>query len=263
MTLYLIYPLVGMFAGVIAGLFGVGGGLVIVPVLVFVFQSQGVNPDVQVHLAIGSSLATIIMTSISSTYSHHRRGAVDWPVVRDLAPGILIGALLGAVIADALSSDALSRFFGIFELAVAAYMFFGKKPPAQRKLPGRLGLSSVGTVIGAISSIVGIGGGSLTVPYLVWCGEQAQRAVATAAACGLPIACAGAIGFAITGWSEAALPSGSTGYIYWPAVLGIIVFSMLFAPLGAKLAHHLPGAQLKRYFAIFLALLGIKMLFFS
>lgn len=159
-----------------------------------------------------------------------------------------------------MSSAALKNFFGFFELAVATQMGLGLRPNAVRMLPGRAGMSLAGGVIGVFSALVGIGGGSLTVPFLVWCNITAQRAVATSSACGLPIAIAGAIGFMLTGWQNTHLPPGSSGFVYWPAFIGIVVTSILTAPLGARLAHRLPAYTLKKVFAIFLAILGIRML---
>lgn len=258
--MWLLYPLVGAFVGVIAGLFGVGGGLVIVPVLVLIFYSQGMAPALIMHLAIGTSLATIIVTSLSSVRAHHRHGAVLWPVFLKLTPGIIAGTLLGAAVVGQLPNNALRVIFGVFELLVAAQIGFGIKTAPHRQLPGRAGMNATGGVIGVVSAIVGIGGGTLTVPFLVWCNIAIRQAVATSAACGLPIAVAGTIGFIIAGWSEAQLPSWSTGYVYWPAFAGIALASVLFAPLGAKLAHTLPADKLKRFFALFLAALGLRML---
>lgn len=256
----LLYLAVGAFAGLIAGLFGVGGGLVIVPVLVFVFKSQAVSGEVLVHLAIGTSLATIVFTSVSSVYAHHRRGAVRWDLFRQLAPGIVIGALAGALLAGALPTKVLRSLFGVFELAVATYLWWNRQPAPHRSLPGAAGMGVAGGVVGTVSSILGIGGGTLTVPFLVWCNVPLRTAVATSAACGLPIAVAGATGFVVTGWNAPGLPAEASGYLHWPAFAGIVVASMAFAPLGAKLAHTLPVADLRRYFALFLAVLGVRML---
>ncbi len=261
MITLLLYLLLGAFAGTMAGLLGVGGGLIMVPVLVFIFAQQGMSPEVIVHLAIGSSLATIVFTSMSSVRAHHAHRAVLWPVFWRLTPGILLGAWVGALIADALPADALRRVFAIFELAIAAQLAFAGKPAPHRTLPGTPGMLGVGGVIGALSAIIGIGGGSLTVPFLVWCNINVRNAVATSAACGFPIALAGSAGFIWAGWGETGLPAFASGYIYWPAVGGIVLTSMAFAPLGARLAHRLPTATLKRFFALFLATLGIKMLF--
>jgi len=260
MEYYLLYLLLGIVAGVAAGLLGIGGGLIIVPVLVFIFQQQQFSGEVIVHLAVGTSLATIVLTSISSVRSHHRHGAVLWPVFGRLVPGIIVGALLGAAIADEMPTRVLKWVFAVFELTVATQMLLAYRPNPQRGLPGWPGLSLTGTLIGAVSAIVGIGGGTMTVPFLVWCNVAMRKAVATAAACGLPIAVAGAAGFIINGWAEPALPAYSSGYVYWPAFIGIVATSVLFAPLGARLAHRLPAAQLKRIFALLLYALGIRML---
>jgi uncharacterized membrane protein YfcA len=256
----LLYLTLGAFAGVMAGLLGVGGGLIIVPALAWIFHHQHISDAVIMHLAIGTSLATIVVTSISSVRAHQRRGAVLWPVFWRLTPGIVIGAWVGAAIADALPSAVLSKIFAVFVLAVAAQMGFGAKPAPHRELPGAMGMAAVGGVIGAVSTIVGIGGGSLTVPFLTWCNTTIRQAVATSAACGLPIALAGALGFIVTGFNTSSLPAWSLGYVYGPALLGITVTSMLSAPLGARLAHTLPTQILKRVFAIFLAIIGVRML---
>ena len=260
METLLIYLLVGAFVGLIAGLLGVGGGLIIVPVLVFVFQGQGVDPTVIVHLAIGTSLATIAITSISSMRAHHRHGAVQWPVFRRLTPGIVVGALLGAVIADFLPTKTMRLWFGIFELLVAAQIGFNLMVAPRGHMPGALGTNIAAGIIGAVSAALGIGGGTLTTPFLVWCSISLRQAVATSSACGLPIAVAGAIGFVATGWSNSGLPAWSSGYLYWPAFAGIVISSLLFAPLGAKLTHTLPVVVLRRFFAVFLAILGVRML---
>lgn len=256
---FVIYLLLGAFAGTIAGLLGVGGGLIIVPVLVYLFTRQQLEPDVMVHLAIGTSLATIVFTAMSSVRAHHRRGAVHWDVFWKITPGIVLGALLGSVIAEWMPAQVLRRFFAIFEWLVAAQLLVGLRPRPGRKPPRFAGMAAVGGVIGCISSIVGIGGGSLTVPFLVWCNLRIQEAVATSSACALPIAIAGAAGFVMTGWGSPQLPAASLGYVYLPAFLGIVPASVLFAPVGAWLAHRLPAAALRQFFAIFLVVLGIYM----
>lgn len=256
----LLYLALGAFAGVMAGLLGVGGGLIIVPVLAWIFHGQGMATAIVMHLAIGTSLATIVLTSIASVRAHHQHGAVLWPVVWRLTPGIIVGTWLGAAVASALPSAALSRIFAVFVLAVAAQMAFGAKPAPQRGLPGAVGMTVTGGIIGAVSAIVGIGGGSLTVPFLTWCNTAMRQAVATSAACGFPIALAGSLGFIVTGWQVLERPAWSLGYVYLPALVGVAAASMLSAPLGAKLAHTLPTATLKKVFAVFLALVGTKML---
>ncbi len=257
---YLAYTLLGLFAGLLAGLLGVGGGLVIVPVLAWLFALQGFPDAALMHLAVGTSLATIVATSLSSIRAHHRRGGVVWPQVLQLGGGILAGAWLGAWIAHRLGSPALAALFGLFELVVAAQMAFGRPPAPHRGLAGVPVNAAAGGVIGAVSAVLGIGGGTLTVPWLAWHNLPMRQAVGTAAACGLPIALAGAAGFVASGWQVAGLPAGSSGYVYWPAALAVSVPSVLAAPWGARLAHRLPQPVLKRVFAGFVALLGVLML---
>lgn len=257
----ILYLALGVFAGFIAGLLGVGGGLVIVPVLSALFITQDFDKSVVMHLAIGTSLATIIFTSISSVWAHHKRGAVRWGDVVRITPGIISGAWVGAAIADVIPTSGLQLFFGLFELYVAVQMTLSFTPKPHRSLPAKSGMFLAGNVIGSISSIVGIGGGTLTVPFLTWCNVNMREAVASSAACGLPIAIAGVIGFIITGWNDSALPSGSFGFVYIPALLGIVVMSVLFAPLGAKVAHAIPTKQLKRVFAVLLYILAFNMLY--
>jgi uncharacterized membrane protein YfcA len=254
------YLALGAFAGTVAGLLGVGGGLIIVPVLALLFARQGIDPGILMHLAVGTSLATIVVTSISSVYSHHRHGAVFWHVFWRLVPGIVLGAGLGAWLASLLPTREFKLIFGVFELLVATQMLFGFKPSPHNALPGRLGLAAAGTVIGTISAIVGVGGGTLTVPFLTWCQVKIHNAIATSAACGLPIAIFGSIGFMITGSAHGAAPAYASGFVYWPAFLGIVIASALFAPLGARLAHRLSTKKLRGVFAVFLIGLGVWML---
>lgn len=260
MITLLSYLVLGAAVGVVAGLFGVGGGLIIVPALVMLFGYQQIFPDSAVHVAIGTSLATIIVTSIASTRAHHKHGAVVWEAVRGLAPGLLAGTLLGALIADQLSTQALRWVFGVFELAVAAQIVLDAKPSPHRTLPGLAGMSVVGTFIGAVSSLIGIGGGTLTTPFLLWCNKTIHSAVATSAACGLPIAVGGAISYIIVGWDITDGTDYTTGYVYWPAAAGIAAATLVFAPVGARLAHRLPRRTLKLWFAALLAFLGVRML---
>lgn len=258
-------------AGFIAGLFGVGGGLVIVPVLLWMFSLQGFESTYLTHLAVGTSLATIMVTSISSVQAHHRRGAVRWLVVRHLATGLLLGAFIGAGIADAMPAQALQLVIGCFALWVAYQMFRSqqiKKQPQQQTqqqtpiqpvewLPSLPQQALAGGVIGVASAIFGIGGGSLTVPYLSRYGVVMQQAVATSAACGMPIALAGALGFMWFGQAAENLPAGAWGFVHIPAFLGISAASLLTAQYGAKLAHQLPARLLKQLFAVLLAVVGV------
>ena len=261
MILLSTYIAIGLVAGFLAGLLGLGGGIVVVPALFFVYGWQHFPPDVTMHLAVGSSLATAVFTSMTSTWAHHRRGAVRWPAFRQLVPGILLGGLLGGQIADLLPSHALRIFFGGFEILVAIQLAMGLKPKPSRALPGAAGMSGIGLVFGTLSAVLGIGGGTMTVPFLVWCNFGIREAVATSAACGLPITLAGTIGHMIAGWHAASLPPASTGFVYWPAVAGIAALSVLTAPLGARAAHTLPVASLKRIFALVVAVIGVRMLF--
>ena len=260
LTLYLVYLALGAVAGILAGLMGIGGGLVIVPMLVFCFTGLGIPHEHIMHIALGTSLASIIFTSISSFMAHHRRGAVHWDVVCRIVPGIITGTLVGAYIASLLTTDLLKGFFGIFLFYVAIQFLLDKKPKPTRELPGMVGMFSMGNVIGIVSSLMGIGGGTLSVPFMIWCNISVHNAIGTSAAIGFPIAIAGTIGYILTGLSVANLPSSSVGYVYFPALLGIVCASMLTAPLGVRLAHWLPVSKLKRIFAVLLLVVGTKMM---
>lgn len=258
----LICLLTGVLTGFLAGLFGVGGGLVLVPVLVAVFELQQFDPAIYMPLALGTSLCTIVVNGMSSTLAHNRRGAVDWKIFARLAPGLIVGAMLGARLASAVPSEYMRIAFGVGELLVALRLMTAGQPKAGRTLPGPVGMGVAGSVIGTISAMGGIGGATLSVPYMTWCNVVMQRAVATAAACGLPIAIAGATGYIIAGWSNALLPEWSSGYVYWPAALSVMAAGVVMAPVGAKLAHRWPADKLKKGFALLLVVLGSKMLFF-
>ena len=260
METLLVFLLTGAASGVLAGLFGVGGGLIVVPALAFILPTLGTAPEVVMHSAIGTSLAVIGLTGISSTRSHHARGGVIWPIFWKLAPGIVIGSLIGATVAHLVSSEALKRCVGIGALLIAIQMLIDAAPKATRSAPGAVGLGLVGVVIGGLSALIGIGGGSLTVPYLNACNIDMRRAVGTSAACGMPIAWAGAVGFAVNGWGAPGLAPWSIGYIDLAAFAGIAAMSVFTAPLGARLAHGLPPKLLKRAFALFLAAVSARML---
>ncbi|ABE50504.1 MULTISPECIES: sulfite exporter TauE/SafE family protein [Methylobacillus] len=256
----ILYLIAGAGAGILSGLLGVGGGTVIVPILVFIFTSLAFPPQHIMHIALGTSLATIIVTSISSARAHHRKQNVHWSAVRLIAPGIVIGTLLGAVLAGQLDTVILKVIFAVFVLLIATQMVLNFTPAPHRQLPGRAGTLSMGGIIGVLSSLVGIGGGSLSVPFLIYCNFNARYAIGTSAAIGLPIAVAGTLGFIITGLSQGNLPAYSLGYVYLPAFAGIALASMLTAPFGAYLAHKLPVQVLKKLFALLLYIVGIKML---
>ncbi|WP_303291533.1 sulfite exporter TauE/SafE family protein [Marinobacter sp. SS5-14b] len=255
-----LYLLLGALAGTMAGLFGIGGGLVIVPVLIFSFGFMGVSPEIAAHLAIGTSLATIVFTSLSSIRTHHQHGAVRWDLFRPMTGGIVVGALIGAWTAAMISGPVLQTIIGVFAILVALKMILEVNPKPGRDVPGTAGLGVAGGLIGWASAIFGIGGGTVSVPYLTWCNVRMQQAVATSAACGLPIALAGAAGNIWTGWQHPELPELSFGFIYLPALIGIVATSVIFARIGAKLAHRLDGRLLKRIFAIVLIIVGLRFL---
>lgn len=257
---FLLYLLLGAGAGVLAGLFGVGGGIIIVPVLVFSFTVQGFDPAVLTQMAVGTSLATIIFTSINAVREHHRKGAVRWPIVAWMGLGIVVGAGLGALTAKSIHGEYLQKIIGVFAIAVAIQMAFALKPKASRDVPGKLGLGLAGSVIGWASALFGVGGGSMTVPFLSWRSVPMQQAVATSSACGFPIAVASTLSFILLGWHDARLPEWSLGFVYLPALLGIALTSMFFAKFGVRLAHKLSPLLLKRLFALLLICVGTSFL---
>jgi uncharacterized membrane protein YfcA len=254
-----MYAVVGAVAGVLAGLLGIGGGLVIVPMLVYCLTFQGISNQHIMHLSLGTSMASIMFTAVSSFWSHHRRGAVKWVVVRRIVLGIFVGTFLGAFVAAQLSTRFLKLFFIAFLYYVALQMLLGKKPKPSRQLPQRFTMFGVGNIIGAVSSLVGIGGGTLSVPFMVWCNVPLHQAIGTSAAIGFPIAIAGTLGYIVNGLA-ADLPHWSIGYVYLPALLGIIIASVVTAPLGVRLAHSLPVDKLKQVFAVLLIVVGTRML---
>ncbi|MCG8615900.1 MAG: sulfite exporter TauE/SafE family protein [Desulfobacterales bacterium] len=260
MTYLILYLLLGAVAGVLAGLLGIGGGLVIVPMLTFVFTAQGMAHDIILHVALGTSLASIIFTSMSSMRSHHRHGAVIWPVVLRITPGIMVGTFTGTWIAAMLSTNFLKGFFGCFLLYVATQMLMGIKPKPTRDIPGTAGIFAAGNVIGVFSSLVGIGGGTLSVPFLTWCNTKIHKAIGTSAAIGLPIAVAGTLGYIINGLGAEGLRPLSLGFVDIKVLFGLVAASVLTAPLGAKLAHSLPIDKLKRIFAVLLYVVGGRMI---
>ncbi|MFQ3171035.1 MAG: putative membrane protein YfcA [Oleispira sp.] len=258
---FLVYLLVGSAAGLLAGLFGIGGGLIIVPVLVVTFGLMGISEQVLTHMALATSLTTIIFTSLSSVKEHHKYGAVDWTLVRWIGSGIIIGTAIGVFLLADVAGDTLQLAIGIFALLMAAKMAFDINPGSKRQVPKVPGLIASGGIIGFGSAWFGIGGGSFTVPFLTWVNVPMKRAVATAAACGLPIAITGAVSNIFTGWEHVDLPEWTTGFVYWPAVLGIALTSVPCAKVGARLAHKLDAKLLKRGFALLLLIVGLKFLF--
>lgn len=253
------YPLLGAVVGFLAGLLGIGGGLQMVPVLTLIFQASGFPPAHVLHLALGTSVATILLTAISSVRSHHRRGAVNWEIVRGLAPGLVAGTLAGALVAGRLDTLTLGVLFTAFTYFVATRLLIGATPHPRRTLPGARGLGVAGVVIGGLSSIAAIGGAVLAVPYMLRCNVRMHEAVGTSAAIGFPIAVTATLGYVVTGWGLA-LPDYSVGFVYLPAFAGIVATTVLTAPLGAAVAHRTPGKRLRQIFAVLLYALATRML---
>jgi uncharacterized membrane protein YfcA len=250
--LILALLLLGTFTGFAAGLLGVGGGMLMVPFVTMLLTAQNVSPELVIQMAIATSLATIMFTSVSSVRAHHKRGAVLWPVVRLLAPGILLGSWIGPWIGMHLNASVLAIFFAVFVSMSATQMLRNKKPEATRELPGPAGLFGMGAVIGALSGLVGAGGGFVSVPFMARCNVRIQSAVATSAALGFPIALAGTLSNVYHGIGVPTLPQGAVGFVYVPAFLITSLASVITAPLGARLAHSLPVQLLRRVFAVML-----------
>ena len=258
---WLLYPALGIVAGLLAGLLGVGGGLVLVAALAWLLPAQGVPVAAAMHAALATSLASIVVTAAASARAHHRRGSVLWPTVAWLLPGILLGGWLGSGLATRISGDSLRWLVAAYCVIAALQLAMGW-PRARREVadsPHGPGLSLAGLVIGAMSALVGIGGGSMTVPILVWRGVPPVRAVGTSSACGVGIGLAAALGYA-TRSAIPGMPAGSWGYVVLPAALGIAATSLLAAPYGARLAHRLSGTALRRIFAGFLLLVALALI---
>jgi len=254
------YLAIGVAVGFLAGLLGIGGGMVMVPMLVFVFTAKGFPAEHMMHLALATALATIVFTSISSVRAHHRHGGVEWAVARTMAPGIVAGSLGAALVAGFVPTRPLAVFFTAFMFYAAAQMFFESKPAPMRKLPGTPGLFAAGAGIGAISSVLAAGGAFLSIPFLVRCNVPLRRAIGTAAANGFPIALAGTLGYISHGLRVPDLPAGSLGFVYLPGLALVVAASVPLAPLGARLAHRLPVRRLRVVFALMLLALALRML---
>jgi uncharacterized protein len=252
----------GICTGFLAGLLGIGGGMIMVPFLTILLSNKGVSADLAVKMAIATSMATIIFTSISSVRAHHKRGAVRWDLVKGLAPGIVLGSAIASVgVFAMLKGASLAIFFGLFVGFSATQMFLDKKPAPSRQMPGFGGQLAAGGVIGFLSGLVGAGGGFISVPFMAWCNIAIHNAVATSAALGFPIAVANVAGYVVSGLNVENLPTGSFGYIWVPALVVIAACSFFMAPLGAKAAHSLPVKKLKRIFASILYLLAAYMFY--
>jgi len=253
-----IYFAIGGIVGFLAGLLGVGGSMSMIPLLALIFTHEGFAPEHVLHIAVATSMATIIFTSISSVRAHARHDAVLWPVALKLAPGILVGSLVGPQIVGLMSTAVLAYVFAVFATYTAIRLLWDQKAKPTRELPGTKGLVAVGAGIGLLSSMVGAGGAFISVPFMTACNVKIQKAIGTSSALGLPIAVAGTIGFLIAGLRQTGLPSYSFGYIYFPALLGISSASIVSAPMGAKLAHQWPIAHLRRAFAALLLVIALS-----
>ncbi|MES2126413.1 MAG: sulfite exporter TauE/SafE family protein [Pseudomonadota bacterium] len=261
--LILILLVMGAGGGFAAGLLGIGGGMILVPFITMIFSAKQFPPELIVHMAIATSLATILFTSMSSVRAHHVRGAVLWRAVRLFSPGIVIGSMLGTWIGKQMNATVLAFVFASFVGFSATQLLrsSGKKAqPSDRELPGTAGMAGAGAVIGVVSGLVGAGGGFISVPFMSWCNVKMHNAVATSAALGFPIALAGTLANIWHGWGEAGLPAYSLGFIYVPALVVIAAASVTLAPLGARTAHRLPVHKLKRLFAVVLYALAAYML---
>ncbi|HOF30471.1 MAG TPA: sulfite exporter TauE/SafE family protein [Burkholderiaceae bacterium] len=247
--LILELALLGTCTGFLAGLLGIGGGMLMVPFMTFILSSKGFPADYTVKMAVATSLATICFTSLSSVRAHHQRGAVLWPVARLLAPGILVGSALGAQIAVAMPGKVLSVLFALFVGFSATQMFLDRKPKPTRTLPAGPGMFAMGGLIGMLSALVGAGGAFISVPFMTWCNVKIHNAVGTSSALGFPIALAGTLGYVWAGIGMPQMPAGSVGYIYLPALVIISIASMAMAPLGARTAHRMDIRPLKKVFA--------------
>jgi uncharacterized protein len=260
MVIFLASLLLGAVSGVSAGLFGIGGGLIIVPVLAILFTQQGFATDLVMIMSVATSLATIICTSLSSVLAHHRLNAMVWDKVFRLGPAIILGAVVGAIIADQMPKALLRPVFVIYLLYCAINMALASKPKPGRATSSKSVDSIAGFIIGALAAIMGIGGGTLIVPFLVYFQMPMRNAVAVSSACGLPIAVASTVSYMLLGQSVAQLPDWSIGYVYLPAFWGIVITSVFTAPMGAKLAHKIPAQELKRYFSLLLFTMAAKLL---
>ena len=259
MEWYAAYLALGAVAGFLGGMFGIGGGTLLVPLLLMLFEAQLFPAEVSMHLALGSSMAIILFTSIASMRKHHQHGAVNWHIVFGITPGILLGTALGALLASSVSPKFLAIFFALFVYFAATQILLNIHPHASRQLPGNAGLSLAGTATGWLSTLVSVGGGIIVVPFLIWCNVPLRHAIGTAAAIGFPIAVGGTLGYIVTGMS-ATLPSPHLGYVYLPAMLGCALASVITAPLGAKTAHRTNVALLRKQFAVLLLALATWML---
>lgn len=256
---FAMYVLAGAIVGVLAGMLGIGGGMTLVPVIAALFAMQQVAPDHIVHLALGTAMASIVFTSMSSVREHHKLGGVDSQMVWRIAPGMVLGSLLSALASGWLAQQHLAMAFAVIVYAGATQMLLNRKPRTSRPLPKLVPLFGVGLLIGIVCGLVSAGGAFLTVPFMLWCGVPLRTAIGTAAAIGIPVAIVGTAGYVVSGWHVEGLPTYSVGFVSLVALLGLVSGSVITAPIGARLAHRLPVQTLKRIFALLLYVLATKM----
>jgi uncharacterized membrane protein YfcA len=257
---FIMYMLCGALMGFFAGLLGIGGGIIGIPLLLLLFNMQGMSQSVAMHMAIGTLFTTVMVTSISTIYSHYKKSMILFPIFKKILIGTLVGCVLGILISNHLSATILQRIFGIFLLILAFYMLLNIEIKSDREFPGKINVFIITLMIGTVSGMLGLGGGVLIVPYLMWCGISIRYAIATASACIFPVAMVGTIGYMLSGVAMSGAPELSTGYIYWPAFVGISLVSVLFAPLGVKVAHLISASLLRKSFCVFLVCMGLNML---
>jgi len=260
MEWWLGYAAIGAAVGFFAGMLGIGGGAIMVPLLVMLFEAQGLPKSHILHLAVGTGMATILFTSVASVRAHAARGAIRWDIARNITPGILAGGLVGSWIASFISPLLFAALFTAVIFLAATNLLLDRKPKPARQPPGLAGMFAFGFVVSAVSAFTAIGGAFMTVPFMLWCNVPMLQAIGTAAVIGFPIALAGTIGFVATGLGETGLPPYSVGFVYLPAMAGIVAASMLMAPVGAAAAHRLPTRWLKRIFALLFYAMATRML---
>jgi uncharacterized membrane protein YfcA len=256
----LAYACAGAIVGVLAGLLGIGGGMTLVPILAGLFSAQQFAPDHVVHLALATSMASIIFTSSASVREHRRLGGVDFGIVRRMAPGLVAGSLLATVASVWISQRWLALLFALIVYAGATQILLNRRPTATRTMPSTLPLFAVGSAIGIVCGLVSAGGAFLTVPFMLWCGVPMRTAIGTAAMIGIPVAVVGTVGYILSGWQVPHLPTPALGFIYLPALAALVGASVLTAPFGARLAHRLPVLVIRRIFACLLYVLATRML---
>jgi len=257
---WLGYVAIGAAVGFFAGMLGIGGGAIMVPLLVILFEAQGLPKSNILHLAVGTGMATILFTSVASVRAHAARGAIRWDIALNITPGILLGGFFGSWIASYIPALWFAAAFTAVIYVAATNMLLDRKPKPSRQPPGFTGMTAFGFVVSAVSAFTAIGGAFMTVPFMLWCNVPLLSAIGTAAAIGFPIALSGTAGFIVAGLREGGLPSYSVGFVYLPAVAGIVVSSMLMAPVGAAAAHRLPTVWLKRIFAVLFYVMATRML---